>query len=357
MRILFLPKYGQRAASCRHRFLQYIPCLEAHGIKCTVSPLFSDAYLDKRFNYNKISVLDVVAALINRLKILGGIEKYDLIIIHCEIFPYLPAIFEKYISRRKVAYIYDYDDAIFHQYDQHPNKLIRWLLRDKIRHVIADALGVIAGSEYLADYARKVNKNVVILPTAIDLNRYPLQEEKRIPKKNFTIGWIGSPSTAMYLQTIAPALRRFCQEHNAKLVLVGSGNIELPGIPLEIRSWSEQTEVEEMMQFDVGIMPLSDSPWERGKCAFKLIQYMSCGLPVIASPIGANCAVVEQGVNGFLANSIEDWVNALTALQGDLALRERMGKAGRLKVEAQYCIQVTASRLVTLLQSTVKEFK
>jgi glycosyltransferase involved in cell wall biosynthesis len=357
MRILFLPKYGQRAASSRHRFLQYTPILEAHGIQCTVSPLFGDNYLDKRFNFNKVSALDVVAALINRLKILGEIERYDLIIIHCEVFPYLPAIFEKYISRQKIAYIYDYDDAIFHQYDQHPNKLIRRLLHDKIRQVISGAFGVIAGSEYLADYARKVNKNVVVLPTAIDLNRYSLPEEKRIPKKNFTIGWIGSPSTAMYLQTIAPALRHFCQEHNAKLVLVGSGKIELPGIPLEIRSWSEQTEVEEMMQFDVGIMPLSDSPWERGKCAFKLIQYMSCGLPVIASPIGANCAVVEQGVNGFLANSTEDWVKALTALQGDLALRERMGKAGRLKVEAQYCIQVTAPRLVALLQSTVKELK
>jgi glycosyltransferase involved in cell wall biosynthesis len=357
MHILFLPKYGRKAASSRHRFLQYIPVLESQGIQCTVSPLFSDTYLEKRFVFNKISILDVILAFLNRLIVVLKIKEYDLIIIHCEVFPYFPDILEKYIIQQKINYIYDCDDAIFHQYDRHSNKLIKWLFSDKICKVIAGASYVIAGSEYLADYARKVNKSVVILPTVIDLNRYPIPKENQIQKKPFTVGWIGSPSTAVYLKIIAPALRHFCEEYDAKLVLVGSGNVELPGIPLEIRIWSEETEVEEMMQFDVGIMPLPDLPWARGKCAFKLIQYMACGLPVIASPVGANCEVVEQGVNGFLATSTEDWVRALKTLQDDSALRERMGKAGRLKVETQYCMQVTAPRLVSLLQSAVKEYE
>jgi glycosyltransferase involved in cell wall biosynthesis len=357
MHILFLPKYGRKAASSRHRFLQYIPVLESQGIKCTVYPLFSDAYLEKRFVFNKMIILDVLVAFLKRVKIILESESYDIIIIHCEALPYFPAILENYISLRKTPYIYDCDDAIFHQYDLHSNELIRWLFSDKIRKVIAGAAYVIAGSTYLADYARKANNRVVILPTVIDLNRYPIRKENRILKKPFTIGWIGSPSTAVYLKIIAPALRQFCEEHDAKLVLVGSGNVELPGIPLEIRAWSEETEVEEMMQFDVGIMPLPDLPWARGKCAFKLIQYMACRLPVIASPVGANCEVVEQGVNGFLATSTEDWVRALKTLQDDSALRECMGKAGRLKVETQYCMQVTGSRLVSLLQSAVKEYE
>jgi glycosyltransferase involved in cell wall biosynthesis len=132
--------------------------------------------------------------------------------------------------------------------------------------------------------------------------------------------------------------------------LVGSGPVELPGVPVDVIAWSEVTEVDEIRGFDVGIMPLSDEPWERGKCGFKLIQYMACCLPVVASPVGVNTTIVEHGFNGFLATSAEEWAQALCTLAADSALRHRMGQAGRAKVDRGYSLQISALRLTALLQ-------
>jgi glycosyltransferase involved in cell wall biosynthesis len=132
---------------------------------------------------------------------------------------------------------------------------------------------------------------------------------------------------------------------------VGSGPLDLPGVPIEIVNWSEASETAQLHGFDIGIMPLTDDPWARGKCGFKLIQYMACGLPVVASPVGVNCQIVEHGGNGYLAGTEAEWVSALTTLLDDAALRERLGRAGRLKVEQRYCLQKTGPELAALLQA------
>jgi glycosyltransferase involved in cell wall biosynthesis len=160
----------------------------------------------------------------------------------------------------------------------------------------------------------------------------------------------GSSSTARYLRDIAPALARVCRDGRARVRLVGSGSVDLPGVPVEGVGWREETEVDEIRGFDVGIMPLPDAPWARGKCGFKLIQSMACGLPVVASPVGVNAEIVEDGGNGFLATTQDAWKAALMRLAGDEALRRRMGQAGRQKVEARYCLQVTAERLVAVVE-------
>ena len=138
--------------------------------------------------------------------------------------------------------------------------------------------------------------------------------------------------------------------------VVGSGQIDLDGVPMSIIPWSEETEVDHIQDFDIGIMPLPDSQWEQGKCGYKLIQYMACGKPVVASPVGANRKIVEHGVNGFLAGSTEEWLEALTVLRDNSDLRKKMGTAGRKKVEKRYCIQVTARRLLSILQSVEKNY-
>jgi glycosyltransferase involved in cell wall biosynthesis len=140
-----------------------------------------------------------------------------------------------------------------------------------------------------------------------------------------------------------------CQKHNAIVTLIGSGFIELPGVSLRIIPWSEETEVEYLSSFDVGIMPLSDSLWARGKCGFKLIQYMASGLPVIASPVGVNKEIVNNGVNGFLPSSNEQWIESLERLYKDVDIRNKMGKFGRKIVENKYCTNVTESKLIHLL--------
>lgn len=355
MEILLLPKYGRKAASCRYRFLQYIPYLESCGIKCTISPLFDDNYLEKKFRTGRNDIVDIVKAFVRRFITIWHSHKYDLIVIHCELFPYLPPLFEKYLTLRKIKYIFDYDDAIFHNYDQTLHMIIRWLFKEKISTVIKGARHVIAGSQYLADYALKVNDNVEVIPTVIDIDKYPNSPSGRPSADSFTIGWIGSPSTAKYVEEIGAALSEICNNDNTKIILIGAGNMKLPGVNYENLEWSEDSEINNLWLFDVGIMPLSDGPWERGKCGFKLIQYMACGLPVVASPVGVNSVIVEEGKNGFLVRTISDWVRALKILRDDVELRQRMGEYGRKKVENQYCLQVTAHRFVAIFKKILNE--
>lgn len=235
---------------------------------------------------------------------------------------------------------------------------MRHLLGRKIAHVMQGAQLVIAGNDYLADYARRAGAaRVEIIPTVIDLEKYSPAFVTHRSSAPFTIGWIGSPSTAKYLQTIAPALAEVCAGGNGVVRLIGSGQIHLPGVPVEVLPWDETTEINELKQFDVGIMPLPDESWERGKCGFKLIQYMACGLPVVASPVGVNSKIVEQGVNGYLAETPAEWIQSLNALLLDVDQRKRMGQAGRKKVEQGYSLQMTGPRLAGLIRSAVESAK
>lgn len=352
--VLFLTKYARNGASSRYRTFQYLPLLEQAGIRCEVRPLFDEAYLVHRYTSGRGQIRDILRAFLRRLAALVTARRFDLVVIEYELLPYFPALLERLLRWVGVPYVVDYDDALFHQYDRHKNGWVRRLLGDKIAHVMSGAHLVTAGNAYLADYARRAGaKRVEIIPTVIDLERYPRAAATQPPNSIFTIGWIGSPATAKYLQAIAPALAAVCADGMGRVRLIGSGPVDLPGVPVEVLQWDETTEVNTMQQFDVGIMPLPDEPWERGKCGFKLIQYMACSLPVVASPVGVNCEIVEPGVNGFLARTTEEWAQALGTLLDDAGLRQRMGQAGRLKVEEGYSLQVTGPRLAELIKSVV----
>jgi glycosyltransferase involved in cell wall biosynthesis len=215
-------------------------------------------------------------------------------------------------------------------------------------HVFSDARLVMAGNEFLANRARRQARWVEVVPTVVDTDRYlPGARETR---DGFTIGWIGSPSTATYLRPLAEPLRRICAEGDARVLLVGAGKTSLPDVRAEHREWSEATEVEDIREFDVGIMPLPDTSWARGKCGFKLIQCMACGIPVVASPVGVNADLVDHGVNGFLAATPADWIAALGRLRDDPALRRQMGDAGRTKIEHHYSLRALAPRVSSLLR-------
>jgi glycosyltransferase involved in cell wall biosynthesis len=349
MKVLLLAKYGARAASTRHRFLQYFPALKEAGIDVTMSVLLDDQYLEQKLDAARVSVWSVAQGFARRVRDLIDAGAFDVIVVHCEIFPYLPAWVERLLGWRNIPYIVDFDDAIFHNYDQHRSRLVRHLLGHKFARALAGSALVIAGNEYLASYARQWNDRVETLPTVVDMERYRPQRRERATD-SFTIGWMGSPSTAPYLSEIEMALRRFFSSHAGRLVLVGSGAVPLSGLPLEVHRWSEAKELEELIDFDVGIMPLPDTPWTRGKCGFKLVQYMAVGLPVVASPVGVNSTIVEHGVEGYLASSSADWLKAFVTLAEDRSLGRAMGDTGRVKIERQYSLQATAPRLVALLK-------
>lgn len=353
-RLLFLSKYARSGASSRYRCFQYLPFLEQSGLTCEVSPLFDDAYLDNRYRSGSGSKIDIVRACLRRIRALIKARGYGLIVIEYELLPYVPALFERVLGWLGVRYVVDYDDALFHQYDRHRNPLVRWVLGRKIAVVMRYAEVVVAGNTYLADYARQAGaKRVEVIPTVIDLERYSIADFKKNDGR-VTIGWIGSPTTAKYLQSIAPALAEMCKGGKVRLCLIGSGAVELPGVDIDVLPWSESSEVELMHTFDVGIMPLPDEPWARGKCGFKLIQYMACGLPVVASPVGVNCGIIEHGENGFLASTQDEWVDSLNRLVADASMRHRMGRYGRDRVEQQYCLQVTAPKLIRLLSELAR---
>lgn len=349
MKIFLLPKYTRAGASSRYRSYQYLPALEAAGIGCTVSPLFDDDYLAHKYAHGRARPAAVLRAFARRLWAVVTVPRRSVVVIEYELLPYCPALLERWLAWRGCRMVVDYDDALFHQYDEHPDKWVRRLLGNKIATVMRLSHTVIAGNAYLADYARRAGaRRVEIIPTVIDLDRYPAKPPAA-DSTDFIIGWIGSPSTAPYLRDIAPALAEVCKDGRARVRLIGSGPIDLPGVPTEVIPWCEDSEVDEIHGFDVGIMPLPDEPWARGKCGFKLIQYMACSLPVVASPVGVNTEIVEDGVNGQLANSCAEWMSALRTLLHDNAGNRRMGKSGRHKVEQKYCLQETAPKLVAVI--------
>jgi len=354
VKLILFTKYTRSGASSRYRSFQYLPSLDAAGLCCTVNPLFDDFYLTHKYRRGRARIGDVLRAFVRRLWSVLTVPRFSVVVVEYELLPWCPAVLERWLAWRGCRIVVDYDDALFHQYDLHPYRVVRGLLGRKIATVMRLAHTVVAGNAYLADYARRAGAaRVELIPTVIDLARYPVMGAAGASGV-FTIGWIGSPSTARYLRGIAPALAKLCRDGRARVRLVGSGPVDLPGVSLEVVAWREETEVDEIRRFDVGIMPLPDEPWARGKCGFKLIQYMACGLPVVASPVGVNAEMVESGTNGFVATTVSDWVHALNKLAADPALRDRMGLAGRAKVERNYCLQVTAPRLFELLLETAK---
>jgi glycosyltransferase involved in cell wall biosynthesis len=354
IKVLALTRYGRLGASSRLRFCQYVPWLQEIGLSVTVSPLFADTYVQD-LQQNNLSFFEVLTSYSRRVQALLFSRTFDLLWIEKETLPWLPSWVERILMRGTVPYVLDYDDAVFHYYDQHAKSVVRAFLADKHPKLIKGAALVVAGNAYLAEFARQVGaENVEVIPTVIDLDRYStLSSKSSLSNELLCVGWIGQLSTASFLVPYVPMFNRLSAAHLARFEAIGIDTQSL-GLPMGSIAWSEHTEVASIAGFDIGIMPLSDGPFERGKCGYKLIQYMACGLPVVASPIGVNLEIVEHGVNGFLAETELEWEQALRVLLADPALRWRMGHAGRQKVTEKYCIQKTGPNLARLLLETAK---
>jgi len=343
---LVLPKYSRKGASSRLRTFQYLPFLEESGLEFTVKPLFDEAYLDSLYSGQGRSRVAMVLAYLRRFFVICGFFRYRVIWFEKELFPYMPAWVEVLLSWIGVRYVVDYDDAIFHNYDLSGNTWIRCLLGRKIDTVMRHAACVIAGNEYLAERARLAGaKRVVVIPTVVDHRRYSVGNDACDP---ITVGWIGSPTTEKYVEQLLPVLQKLGNTHDFRLLLVGAtADItgRLPGINVDVCPWSEDTEADMIREMDIGIMPLEDGPWEKGKCGYKLIQYMASGIPVVASPVGVNPGILEGARCGLLAETLNDWEKAFSTLIGSKALRDEFGAAGRVAVEGHYSIK---SQLVVL---------
>lgn len=350
MRVLLFSKYGPRGASSRQRSYQYLPFLAKEGISVDISTLFDNRYLELFFSGGKRNPFQVLRSYLNRARRIASLSSYDLLWIEYELFPWIPAFVENRICRRWVPFIVDYDDAVFHRYDLNPSRLVRKLLGPKIDRIMRSADIVIAGNRYLAQRALAAGASrVVQIPTVVDLTRYRCRSHRR--ESDFTIGWIGTPHTARYLKQIEPAIQEIASRHRIQFVAVGAGELSLRGVSCKVPAWSEENEAESIAAFDVGVMPLRDEPFERGKCGYKLIQYMACGVPVIASPVGANMEIVDPGCNGFLAENQNQWFEAIEFLVRNPAKAAAMGLEGRRKVELHYSLHEMAPKLSAVIRS------
>jgi glycosyltransferase involved in cell wall biosynthesis len=349
MRVLALTRYPRRGSTSRLRVLQYLPHLEAAGIEVEVAPLWPEAHLDDLYAGRRSPPRRILARYARRLLGLARARSYDAVWLESEAFPYLPALAERALAALEVPVVLDLDDAVFHKYDDHPRRAVRLALSRKIDSAMRRASLVVAGNEYIAARAWEAGaRSVELLPTVVDLSRYPRRSapDRAVPR----VVWIGTSHNARYLELVAAPLAAPVRAGELEVRLVGAGEPALP-FAYEARAWAEDTETAELQDCDIGIMPLPDTPFERGKCGYKLIQYMACELPVIASPVGVNREMVRDGVNGFLASSQDEWSRALGKLASDAALRLRLGQAGRALVEERYSLAVTGPRLVDLFRS------
>ena len=360
--VLALTKYGRLGASSRMRFLQCGPWLQQADLQVTVQPLLLDELLQTRYKTGGYG-LSLLRAYAYRLRALLARQQFDVVWIEKEALPWWPLWLELALLRG-LPYVLDYDDAIFHNYDQHTNPWLRRVYGRRLDGLMAHAALVVGGNNYLAQRARDAGAPwVEVLPTVIDLTRYlskppntttahmPLMATDALPR----VVWIGSPSTVRYLQLIREPLQTLTARQPFVLRVIGGGAVDLPGVQVEVLPWAEATEVESISACQVGVMPLVDSLWERGKCGYKLIQYMACGLPVVASGVGVNPEIVRNGENGFLADATHEWVNALGKLLSDSSLGMQMGAMGRQRVENEYCIQKTGPRMAQLLRAVSKK--
>lgn len=371
-RVLFLHKYGQQAASFRYRFAQYFSSLEKHNFKIEVQSFFSDDYLKIKFFKKNFIFFQILWAFVRRICYLTWTKAPKVIVLYKDVLPYLPFFIEYHLILKRAPYVTDFDDAIYLNYEKSKNPITRFFLKNKFKKIFKFAVYNFAGNANLAEYASKENSRTIILPTVVNLEYYIktkyTKNDDLLNTKNdellskqaialakssaqLVIGWVGSPSTAQSLWVVKQALKIIQAQYHVKICLVGSGPIDLGLGDIEIRDWSLQSEIDNLLSFDIGIMPLEDNEWSRGKCGFKLIQYMACGLPVVGSPVGVNSNIVDHGKNGFLANSTEEWVYSLSQLIESQEMRLSFGQESRKKISEHYCLEKTAPIFIRHLKN------
>jgi glycosyltransferase involved in cell wall biosynthesis len=346
IRVLGLSLYGPQAASHRVRLSQFQPGLALNGIQLEIQSLLGDVYLQSRFAGAAPSLSVLITCFVQRIRVLQKAHIFDLAIVYAELFPLMPAWFEELLL--DIPYIIDFDDAFFLKYRTGSLRLLSPFLSGKFDQLLRRASAVSAGNSHLAAYARRFNANVTLLPSVVDTKHY-VPADLHLAPTPFTVGWIGSPSTAPFLQALVEPLQRFAQQQAVRLLLVGGSAPAIPGVEVIEEPWRLESEVELIQHFSVGVMPLPDTPWARGKCAFKLIQCMACAIPVIASPVGANVDAVLPSC-GLLASSADDWYAAFCLLAADPALRLRKGASGRQWVDERYSLRSALPLLERLIR-------
>ena len=342
-KILFIaPHRKGRSPGQRFRFEQYMNYLQINGYTCDLSYLISES--DDKYFYRKKHILRKLFIFIKcifiRIKDVIKAKQYDIIFIYREALFTRSTIFEYLFSRRCKHVFFDFDDAIFLLDVSEANRSLRWLKSPaKINKIMRYADTTIVGNRYLYDYAVQYAKHVEIFPTTLDLNTIKIYPH--LPQAKVCIGWIGSTTTIKHIRWALPILRAIYHQYGDRVYfkIIADVQLQADDLPIENVKWQQDTESQQLSSFDIGIMPLPDDQWSRGKCGFKGLQCMAYGVPVVMSPVGVNTQIIQDGVNGFLADTEQEWVEKISLLIENPDMRDRIGKEGRLTVEQKYSFQ------------------
>ena len=354
MRLLALvPSLFDTSPGQRFRLEQWEPLLQRRGVEIVYAPFEDEelhAVLYKPGRMQEKLRL-VGRAFRRRASLLRSVREYDLVYVFREASLLGPPVFERWVHRSGVPLIFDFDDAIFVPYISPSNRYLSLLKQPtKTKTICRLASHVMAGNPFLAQYAGRVNSNVTIVPTTIDTEKYSLTDRKTNSGPPVIV-WSGSYSTIQHLDTLRPALQHLAKRERFRLRVIGTSSYELEGVEVEALPWRSETEVEDLRGADIGVMPLPDDRWSKGKCGLKALQYMALGIPTICSPVGVNTDIIQDGQNGLIAATEDQWITKLTELLRSPELRSKLGLAGRETVETEYSAIVQAPRVYTILES------
>lgn len=342
----------KRSPSQRYRFEQYLPFLEHRGFSFTFSYLLNERDDKTFYAQGKFlaKVFILVKTIFIRINDCFRFKHFDIIFIQREALFLGTSFFEKRAFRSGKKVIFDFDDSIWLADTSPGNKKWEGIKNpEKFFKNVSYANCVIAGNTYLASKAEPYNKNVKIIPTTIDTDFHIPKPELR-NKETLVIGWSGSISTIKHFEIILPVLLKLKDLYKEKISfrIVGDQRYKNKLLPVETFAWTEETEVDLLNSFDIGIMPLPDDEWTRGKCGLKGLSYMACEVPVIMSNVGENKNIIIHGQNGFLANDENEWFELLKQLIENKTLRETLGKAGRKTVIEKYSVEANKEKYLQL---------
>lgn len=343
MKVLFLVAGPDIVASSRTRVYQYIPYLKRAGIQCYAIAYESQSSCGAKLNlFHKNFLSKVISKLYNWLQILRFIcraSRYDVLFIQRVL---LPLSVQRLLKRINANIIFDFDDALY------LNLKKRFI--ERFNNLLRESKCIIVENRFTGDYASRFNKNIFTITGPIEVNRY-LPKMGNPVRDKIVIGWIGSPATAVFLKPLYEVFQWLIRKYeNLWIELIGAPGLNLGVANAIIKNWRLETEVSDLQDFDIGIMPLPDDEWSKGKGGYKLLQYMAIGIPCVASPVGINREIIKDGVNGFLGGNQEEWMERLSRLIEDRELREKMGREGRNLAESLYSYEVNFPKFISILK-------
>jgi glycosyltransferase involved in cell wall biosynthesis len=353
-KILFVVAFPKKLnSSARFRIELYEKLLKEHQFEFDTAYFWNEAMygiLYEKGNF-LLKLKGLIIGFLKRLVLLAKIKKYDYIFILREATPIGPPFFEWIcvkVFNKKV--IYDFDDAIWVWQASKNNSIAKIVKASwKVKFICKWAYKVSTGNQYLYDYAARYSKIVVLNPTCVDTEEmHNTIKDQNTADKRLVIGWTGSFSTLIYLYDILGALQELEKKYEFDFLVIADQNPNLPLKNFIYIKWNEASEITDLLKCNIGVMPLNDTEYAKGKCGFKLIQYMSLGIAVVASPVGVNEIIVDEAINGFLCKSKKEWIESLEKLILDVELRKQMGSEGRKKIEQFYSVKSNTSNFLSL---------